>query len=153
MKNISSWLKWTWSGGPSPGLCHPMRTEMAPPVASVVRSTFTSRPKGLIRSACSGLTMVAWSGDGLAFMFSLIWVSDCYFERGSPSVPARACPAMKCFLVPSFFSIGELAGEDIARVGHRMGVPFHDRVAGDRDPEHGSLELATWISRIGRSVP
>jgi hypothetical protein len=36
------------SGGPSPGLCHAMSTAMAPPVASVVRSTFMLRPKALI---------------------------------------------------------------------------------------------------------
>src|SRR5262249_14152029 len=42
---------------------------ITPPVASVVRSTFMSRPKGLILSACSGVTMVA-CGDGLAFMLS-----------------------------------------------------------------------------------
>ena len=38
------------------------------PVASVERSTFKSRPKGLIDSACSGLTMVACSGEVLAFI-------------------------------------------------------------------------------------
>src|SRR5262245_34222930 len=68
MKNISSWPKWTWSGGPSPGLCHAMRTEIAPPVASVVRSTFMSRPKGVIGNPCSGLITVACSGVVLASM-------------------------------------------------------------------------------------
>jgi hypothetical protein len=53
---------------PSPGPWHAVMTEMAPRVASVVRGTFTSRPKGLIGSACSGLTMVARSGEVLAFM-------------------------------------------------------------------------------------
>src|SRR5262245_25027924 len=66
MKNISSWLKWTWSPGPSPGLSHATRTDMAPPVASVERSTFMSRPKGLIDRACSGLTIVACNGEVLA---------------------------------------------------------------------------------------
>src|SRR5260221_9674407 len=80
MKNVSSWLKWTWSGGPSPGLCHAMRTEMAPPVASVVRSTFMSRPKGLIGSACSGLVMTACSGEGLVSMF----VSGLSFNEVAP---------------------------------------------------------------------
>src|SRR5262245_6616801 len=69
MKNSSSWLEWTWSGGPSPGLSHPMMTETAPPAASLVRSTLMSKPKALIGSACSGLTMVACS-EGLAFMLS-----------------------------------------------------------------------------------
>src|SRR5215469_9277865 len=62
MNKISSCLKWTWSGGPSPGLCHAMMTEVAPPVASVVRSTSMSRPKGLIDNACLGATMAGCSG-------------------------------------------------------------------------------------------
>src|SRR5215472_6359019 len=79
MKNISSWLKWTWSGGPSPGLCHPMRTEMAPPVASVESSTFMSRPNALIGSACSGLTMAACKGDVFAPYLLLVLgsVNEC----------------------------------------------------------------------------
>src|SRR5215510_10099256 len=70
MKNTSSWLKWTWSGGPSPVLCHPMRTEMAPAVDSVVRRTFKSSPKALSGSTCSGLTMVACGDVWRAFMLS-----------------------------------------------------------------------------------
>src|SRR5215469_11492537 len=62
MNKISSCLKWTWSGGPSPGLCHAMMTEVAPPVASVVRSTSMSRPKGLIDNACLGATTTGCSG-------------------------------------------------------------------------------------------
>jgi len=46
-------LKWTWSGGP-PGLCHATMTEVAPPVASVVRSTSMSRPKAKIESRLIG---------------------------------------------------------------------------------------------------
>src|SRR5215472_16853218 len=62
MNKISSCLKWTWSGGPSPGLCHATMTEVAPPVASVVRSTSMSRPKGLIDNACLGVTTAGCSG-------------------------------------------------------------------------------------------
>src|SRR5262249_59405338 len=62
MNKISSCLKWTWLGGPSPGLCHATMTEVAPPVASVVRSTFMSRPKGLIDNACLGVTTAGCSG-------------------------------------------------------------------------------------------
>src|SRR5215471_17509625 len=39
-----------------------MITEVAPPVASVVRSTFMSRPKGLIDNACLGVTIAGCSG-------------------------------------------------------------------------------------------
>src|SRR5215831_9750135 len=62
MNKISSCLKWTWSGGPSPGLCHATMTEVAPPVASVARSTCMSRPKGLIDNACLGVTTAGCSG-------------------------------------------------------------------------------------------
>src|SRR5215470_17362733 len=62
MNKISSCLKWTWSGGPSPGLCHATMTEVAPPVASVVRSTSMSRPKGLIDNACLGVTTAGCNG-------------------------------------------------------------------------------------------
>src|SRR6516164_4854813 len=62
MNKISSCLKWTWPGGPSPGLCHAMMTEVAPPVASVVRSTSMSRPKGLIDNACVGVTTTGCNG-------------------------------------------------------------------------------------------
>src|SRR5215831_13190131 len=64
MNKISSCLKWTWSGGPSPDLCHATMTEVAPPVASVVRSTSMSRPKGLIDDACLGVTTAGCSGVG-----------------------------------------------------------------------------------------
>src|SRR5262249_30978358 len=53
---------WTWLGGPSPGLCHATMTEAAPPVASVVRSTSMSRPKGLIDNACLGVTTAGCNG-------------------------------------------------------------------------------------------
>src|SRR6516165_3406726 len=62
MNKISSCLKCIWLGGPSPGLCHATMTEVAPPVASVVRSTSMSRPKGLIDNACLGVTTVGCSG-------------------------------------------------------------------------------------------
>src|SRR5215468_6125649 len=98
MKKISSWLKWTWSGGPSPGLCHAIRTEVAPPVASVERSTFMSRPNGLIDSACSGLTMVACKGDVLApFLlasFGLVnWRRDCCFMILPPLASVQSVTA------------------------------------------------------------
>src|SRR5262245_1912648 len=70
MKNISSWLKWTWYGGHSPVLCHPMRTEMAPPVASLERSTFMSRSKGFIVSASSGLTMRGCNSEVLVCLLA-----------------------------------------------------------------------------------
>src|SRR5262252_1005346 len=62
MNKISSCLKCRWLGGPSPGLCHATMTEVAPPVASVVRSTSMSRPKGLIDNACLGVTTAGCSG-------------------------------------------------------------------------------------------
>src|SRR5215471_3204503 len=62
MNKISSCLKCRWLGGPSPGLCHATMTEVAPPVASVVRSTSMSRPKGLIDNACLGVTTAGCNG-------------------------------------------------------------------------------------------
>src|SRR5262249_23538110 len=62
MNKISSCLKCRWLGGPSPGLCHATMTEVAPPVASVVRSTSMSRPNGLIDNACLGVTTAGCSG-------------------------------------------------------------------------------------------
>src|SRR6516164_11300663 len=62
MNKISSCLKCIWLGGPSPGLCHATMTEVAPPVASVVRSTSMSRPKGLIDNACLGVTTAGCNG-------------------------------------------------------------------------------------------
>jgi hypothetical protein len=75
--------EWRWSGGPSPSSCHPMVTEMALPVASVVSNIFMSRPKGLIGSAYSGLTMVACSGADLVSMFvSSLWAVTCVMLPG-----------------------------------------------------------------------
>src|SRR5262249_8638639 len=75
MKKTWSWLKWTWSGGPSPGLCQAMITAVAPPVASVVSSTFMLRPKALIIGASSGGTMTGGNVEGLAcIFFLLVWL-------------------------------------------------------------------------------
>src|SRR5262249_18326186 len=51
------------AGGRSLGSCDAGRTEMVPPVASVVRSTLRSRPKALSGSARSGVTILACSDD------------------------------------------------------------------------------------------
>ena len=68
MNKNSSCLKWIWSGGPSPGLCHAAMTDVAPQVASVVSSTSMSRPKGLIDNACLGVTTAGCNGVG-AFLY------------------------------------------------------------------------------------
>src|SRR5262245_27627275 len=78
MNKISSCLKWTWSGGPSPGLCHATMTEVAPPVASVVTdvgyatsgiSTLPSNPFSLLGPcAPSGVNR---SADGSTVGFGL----------------------------------------------------------------------------------
>ena len=58
-------------------------------------------------------------------------------------VPSESIPSLK----------GELAGEDIARVRHGMGVPFQRRVRRDGNPEHTDQRLAVGVPCIGRCVP
>src|SRR5262249_50858715 len=120
MKNSSSWLEWTWSGGPSPGLSHPMMTETAPPAASLVRSTLMSKPKALIGGACSGLTMVACS-EGIAFMLSPLVRVSCDAGAASPrsDLPVRHPLPARSLPVPRR---GQRAGAAVARRPERQQV-------------------------------
>src|SRR5215831_8782614 len=85
-----------------------MMTELAPPVASVVRSTSMSRPKGLIDNACLGVTMAGCSGVR-AFaedVSSSSRPARAGMSRieGAPilSFSPRRCPLLQNTLVPKF---------------------------------------------------
>jgi hypothetical protein len=57
---------------------------MAPPVASVLRSTFMSRPKGLIGTASSGLTTTARKGEilsSIVFPHCCASIAECGEQR------------------------------------------------------------------------
>src|SRR6516165_11034239 len=85
-----------------------MMTEVAPPVASVVRSTSMSRPKGLIDNACLGATTtgcseVLTSMDDVSRSSRSARVGMSRI-KGAPivSLSQQTCPLLRNALVPKF---------------------------------------------------